>query len=286
MKYYFLIAVAALLFSSCKQKELDQSNHDKDSLMGVVSEREASLNDFIASFNDVERNLDSVAAKQHVIVQTTDKTGELKPNQKTRINDEIAAINALMDQNRKKIAALNSKLKSSGNKNAQLEKTIETLNEQLVQKYAELKELNSRLDALNAQCAQLETSVNILTAENDAKSQTISDVTTALHTAYYVVGKSKELKDDKIIDRKGGLLGIGKTSKIAADFDNSKFTKIDYTQTTTIPVNSEMKMITSHPSDSYTLDKDASDKDKVTNIVITNSEKFWSASKYLVVVKD
>jgi hypothetical protein len=47
-----------------------------------------------------------------------------------------------------------------------------------------------------------------------------------------------------------------------------------------------MKIITSHPSDSYTLDKDASDKDKVTNIVITNSEKFWSTSKYLVVVKD
>jgi uncharacterized coiled-coil protein SlyX len=286
MKYYFLIASAALLLSACNRKELADSNHEKDSLMGVVSEREASLNDFITSFNEVERNLDSVAAKQHVIVQTTDKAGELKPNQKARINDEIAAINALMEQNRKKIVALNSKLKSSSNKNVQLEKTIETLNEQLVRKYAELKDLNARLDALNAQCAQLETSVNILTADNDAKSQTISDETTALHTAYYVVGKTKELKDDKIIDRKGGLLGIGKTSKIAGDFDNSKFTKIDYTQTTSIPVNSEMKIITSHPSDSYTLDKDASDKDKVTNIVITNSEKFWSTSKYLVVVKD
>ena len=47
-----------------------------------------------------------------------------------------------------------------------------------------------------------------------------------------------------------------------------------------------MKIITSHPSESYTLEKDAAKKDKVKNIVITNPDKFWSASKYLVVVKD
>jgi hypothetical protein len=82
------------------------------------------------------------------------------------------------------------------------------------------------------------------------------------------------------------LLGIGKTEQLSANFDNSKFTKIDYTQTTTIAVNSAMKIVTTHPTDSYTLEKDATDKNKVTNIVITNPEKFWSASKYLVVIKN
>jgi len=282
MKKYFLIAMAMLLMAACnnQKQEVANSNHEKDSLMAIVNERDSSLNDFISAFNEVETNLDSVAARQHIITVNTETHGELlKPNQKARINDEIAAINNLMDQNRKKIAELNRKLKGSTGKNAELEKTIATLNSQLAQKETELAELNTRLNALNVQVEQL-------TVKNTEQSKTIADETAALHTAYYVVGKSKELRDAKIIDRKGGLLGIGRTAKLSGDFDNSKFTRIDYTQTTTIAVNSVMKMITSHPSDSYTLEKVAKTKDVVQNIIITNPEKFWSASKYLVVVKD
>ena len=286
MKNYLFIAAAIVLLSSCNHAELDQSNRAKDSLTSVVNERDASINEFIASFNDMERNLDSVAIRQHIIAVNSDKPGELKPNQKARINDEIAAINNLMDQNRKQLAELKRKLKNSSGKNALLEKTIATLNDQLCEKDIELADLNAKLNALNAQVAQLQTSVDTLTAQNGAQFKTIADETMALHTAYYVIGKSNELQDSKIIDRKGGLLGIGKTSKLSGDFDNSKFTRIDYTQTSSIAVNSEMKMITSHPSDSYTLDKDDKDKDLVKNIVITNPEKFWSTSKYLVIVKD
>jgi hypothetical protein len=290
MKNYLLFATASIfagatLFMSCNQKELADSNTSKDSLSAVVTDRDSVINEFISSFNDIERNLDSVAIRQHLLLASTDKPGEFKPNQTARINTEIEAINSLMDQNRKKIAELNRKLKNSGNKNVQLEKTIATRTDQLAQKDLELASLNEKLNNLSTQVVQLQSSVTTLTEEGNAKTQAINDATTALHTAYYVVGKTKELEDSKLIDRKVGLLGMGKTSRLSGDFDNSKFTKIDYTQTNTIPVNSEMKIITSHPTDSYTLDRDAKDKDKVKNIVITNPEKFWSTSKYLVVVK-
>src|SRR6185436_10519795 len=116
MKYYFLIAATALTLSACNRKELADSNHANDSLEAVVNEREATLNEFITSFNEVEANLDAVASKQHIIVQNADKSGEMKPTQKARINDEIASINTLMEQNRTKIIKLDKKLKSSGNK--------------------------------------------------------------------------------------------------------------------------------------------------------------------------
>lgn len=286
MKNYLLIAAVTLIVSACNQKELADSNRVKDSLMFVVNERDSSLNEFISSFNDMERNLDSVTVKQHIIIENSEKPGELKATQKSRINAEIKAINNLMDQNRKKIAELNRKIKNSSNKNTQLEKMIATLNQQIAQKDLELTDLNTKLNSLNAQVATLETSVDTLTLRNGVQSQTIADETMALHTAYYVIGKSNELQDAKIIDRKGGLLGIGRTSKLSGDFDNSKFTRIDYTQTSSIPVNSDMKIITSHPSSSYTLVKDDKDKDLVKNILITNPEMFWSASKYLVIVKD
>ena len=124
MKKYVFIAATALVISACNQNELTESNRQKDSLMSVVNERDSFINDFISSFNDVERNLDSVAARQHIIAVNSDKAGELKPTQKARINAEIASINNLMDQNRKKIAELNKKIKKSSGKNVQLEKMI------------------------------------------------------------------------------------------------------------------------------------------------------------------
>ncbi|MBP6532425.1 MAG: hypothetical protein KA285_04025 [Bacteroidia bacterium] len=283
---FSLITLSAIGFTSCNQQKSAETDPEKDSLIALLNERNESINDFVLTFNEVESNLDSVARKQQIITITSDKPGELKPNQKTRINNEIAAINELMDQNRKKLAELTRKLKNSSSKNAGLEKTIATLTSQIATKDAELVALNDKLNSMSVEIAELNTTNTILKEDITVKTQDIESKTTALHTAYYVVGKSKDLQESKIIDKKGGLLGIGKTTQLNSDFDNSKFTRIDYTQTGNISINSEIKIVTNHPSDSYTLETDEKNKDLVKNIVITNPEKFWSTSKYLVVVSE
>lgn len=288
MRKLILISAASLILFSCKQAELDRSNEQKDSLIAVLKERESvlteketSLNDFIASFNEVERNLDSVAVRQKIINVSTDK-GEVKGSQKDRINEQIKAINDLMDKNRKAISDLTRKLKKSNSANAKLQAAVETLTAQLAAKDSELAALNEKLNALNAQVTKLQLTVDSVSKQNMAQSQTIAENTASMHTAYYIIGKTKDLQEAKIIDRKGGLLGMGKTSQISEDVDKSKFTKIDYTQTTSIPVNSnKIKIITSHPADSYKLDKDANGM--VKNIVVITPEKFWGISKFLVI---
>lgn len=286
MKKLIFIAVIALTFTACdnRQAEIDMANRQKDSLASVINERETSLNDFLTSFNEIERNLDSIARKQSAIKVNVENQGELKKSAKEKINDNIAAINKLMDDNRARIAELTKKLKNSNNKIAHFETLIQTLNDQIAQKDRELADLNIKLNDLNTQVTRLNTSVDTLTQANLAHNRKISDQTAAMHTAYYVVGKSKELQTMKVIDRTGGLLGIGKTPKLSSNPDNEKFTRIDYVQTSEIPIDSKgAKVITSHPTDSYTFNKE---KDKVVSLSITNAEKFWSASKYLVVVKD
>jgi uncharacterized coiled-coil protein SlyX len=284
MKYFILLAAIAVTMSSCNRADLERQKQTNDSLQAVLSTRDSSLSEFLNAFNDVEHNLDAVAQKQNLISANAGKAGEMQQNQKDRINSEIQAINDLMEKNQKKIAELSRKLKASGNKNALLQKTIATLNAQLAEKTAELAALNEKLASMSAELSSLHTSYDSLATENQTTHQTLNETTTALHTAYYVIGKAKELKDKQIIDRTGGLLGIGRTSSLNRNVDNSKFTKIDYTQMTTIPVESKGKIITTHPADSYNLDQDA--KKVIHNILITNPEKFWSASKYLVVVKD
>jgi uncharacterized coiled-coil protein SlyX len=279
MKKYFLLGAIALSFAACKHEQTNnETTRERDSLLAIINQRDSALNDFVGSFNDVERSLNEVSAKQNVISKSTEKTGELQPDAKTRINNEIASINNLMDENRKKLAELNKRLKKSGDKNSQLSKMIETLNDQLAQKDKELTDLNEKLAALNAQVTLLQTSVDTL-------NRTVSEQKTALYTAYYVVGTTKDLQAANIIDRTGGLLGIGKTSKLSSHFDNSKFTRVDYSQMGSIPVSGKnIKLVTTHPAGSYTLDKDKNGI--VKNLVITDPHKFWSASKYLVVVKD
>ena len=286
MKKLFLAFAAMIIIAGCdnRQAEIDAAKRSSDSLASIINERDSSINGFLSSFNEIESNLDSVAKKQDAIKMNIEKQGEMKSNTKDRINANIAAINEMMNHNRKKIAELNRKIKSGGVHVKELEKMIATLNDQLAAKDTELVQLNERLSALNTQVAQLQTSVDTLTRTTVSQKQTIDDQISTLHTAYYVVGKSKDLQTNKVINRTGGLLGIGKTTKLSSNVDNSKFTKVDYTAFTTIPINSKTaKIITTHPADSYTLNKE---KDNIVSIQISNPDKFWSASKYLVVIKN
>jgi peptidoglycan hydrolase CwlO-like protein len=290
MKKIIFAISAATILTACDNREIEiaRLNHQRDSLIDVSLKREGTVNEFISTFNEIESNLDSVAVKQHIIYVNSDKKGrELTLDQKARINNEISSINDLMKQNQEKIEELKGKLKRSINKNHHLETTVATLNEQLMRKNEELGVLNDKLLGLDAQVAQLHTTLDTLTAQNNHQSQRIAENTKTMHTAYYVIGKTKELKEAKLIDTKGGLLGIGKTPELKNDFDINKFTCIDYTQVSNIPVNSEgVKIITVHPTNSYTLDKDAANKNMVKQLVITDPEKFWSVSKYLVIAKN
>lgn len=283
MKNYIFITVAALtMMTSCKDPQKDELViRERDSLLTVIDERDASVDDFIASFNEVEENLDKVRDKQRIILLNSDKLGDLKPNQKERISEEIKAINELMDANTKKLKQLNTRLDRSDKKNSQLVKTIELLNAQLNQKYSELTDLNNKLSAANVQIEQLITVVDILATDNTEQNQIINEKNAELQTAYYIVGNSKELQKLNLIDKKGGLLGIGKTSKLSENLDNAMFNKIDYNVTTVIPINSKnMKIITTHPTDSYSIEKTDG---MINNLIINDPLKFWSASKYLVI---
>lgn len=285
MRNYILIAAAAITLVSCNnhEAELKKATEQRDSLMSIVVEKDNSINDFLDSYSEIERNLQSVSASQNKIRENVQGQTELKANVRDRINDEIASINQLMQKNRESIDVLNKKLKSSNSKNSKFEKMIGDLQAQLQVKEEELVNLNTQLGSLNAQVAELKVNLDTMTAINSSQSRTIADQTTAMHTAYYAIGKAKDLEEKKVINKEGGLLGIGKTAKLPADFDNTNFTQIDYTVTTVIPVNSEKaKLVTSHPSDSYSMEKE---NEKITNIRITNPDKFWSSSKYLVVVK-
>lgn len=287
MKKYAAAVMMIVSLAACnngKEDELAKQYSSRyDSLHSIITLRDEALDDFMASFAEIEKNLDSVSARQNIINSTTGgKKGEVRSEAKERINAQIAAINDLMEQNKNEILKLNKKVKKYSAQVAKFQKVIDMLNQEIAQKNEELTALNERLASMNAQITQLNVNRDSLHMANEAQSKQISEQITTIHTAYYVVGKSKELVEKKVIDKSGGVLGLGKTPKLSPGFDKDKFTRIDYTQVTSIPLSGKKaQVVTVHPNDSYTLDKD---NDQYTALKITDPEKFWSASKYLVVV--
>jgi DNA repair exonuclease SbcCD ATPase subunit len=283
MKKYLVVIASVLLFAGCEshKAELAQASRDKDSLMAVVNSKDAVVNDFLGSFNEIQDNLLAITQKENMVASDAAGSEVNKPT-KEKIKDQIAIIHDLMDKNKKAIASLSKKLKTANGKSEHLEKMLASLNEQMEQKNRELADLTAKVESLNGTVATLHTNVNDLTAQNEMKARTIEDQTKTIHTAYYTVGTKKQLTDEKVMDKTGGFLGIGKAPVLKSDFDPTAFKQVDITQTSTIPVNSkEATLVTSHPLDSYKLQME---NDKVTAIVITDPDKFWKASKYLVVL--
>ena len=286
MKKLLMIAAVAVFATGCHNYKADVEalQKEKETLINDSKQKNEMINEFMASMNEIETNLNTISEKQEAINMSASNP-EMTRSQKDRINDEIAAINDLMKNNRDKIADLQKKLKKSGSRIVQFEKMVASLSQQIETKDKELADLNTRLNNLNAEVATLNTSVSTLTAQNEEKSQIISDQTQKIHTAYYTKGTYKELESKNVLTKEGGFLGIGKEQKVTNNFNTDAFAKVDITQTKVIPIESKnAKVITTHPTDSYVLETKEQDKKYVTNLVINDPDQFWKASKYLVVM--
>ncbi|MFI5219098.1 MAG: hypothetical protein ACHQNT_06380, partial [Bacteroidia bacterium] len=273
------------IFTACNthEKELALATQQKDSLAAVAFEKDQTINDFLGSFSEIQDNLGAITQKENAIAINASGNPEAIKTSKEVIKSQINDIKLMMDESKKQLSELSAKLKKSNIKLGKFEKMIASLNEQIAQKDKDLLALNEQVATLNNSVTTLKTSVDDLTIQNETKTGIISDQTTRLNTAYVAVGSSKELNTKKVTVKSGGLLGIGKTEKMEPNVNQEAFNTVDITKTNSIPVNAkDAKLVTTHPSDSYKLERDASEK--VSDLVITDPSKFWSESKYLVVV--
>ena len=281
-----LLAIAVILgMASCGNKqEVEQLKQENLKLSELVNIKDTTLNNIFMSLSEIEENLDAVKQKQNIINVKT-KQGELSKDVKERIKDDIAQINELLEQNRRTIANLQGtakKLKAANLKIEGLEKLIEQLNQQIGEKDAEIASLKEQLVKLNFQIGELNARVDTLSVNKKRLEESVASQANELNTAYYIMGTQKELADMGIIDRKGGFIGIGKTSTINSNVNLDQMTKIDTRTFEGMEVNHKnVKILSTHPSDSYKMNIDG--KNFCSSIEITNPKKFWQSSKYLVI---
>ena len=280
MKKLAILAVATLAIASCKNeapKEDLAAIQQRDSLNQIIAQKDNEINDMISTFSDIEEGFREITDAQNRVTLAQQGEGT---NSAKRIKENMQFIQQTMRQNKELINKLKQQLRESSFKGDQLKKLIETMQKQVEEKELQLQALREELDKKDIHIAELDetvanltTNVNQLTEETTQRAQTISTQDKELHTAWFVFGTEKELKEQMILDH-GRVL--------QANFNKEYFTKIDYRIDKEIKFYSKSaKMMTAHPSSSYTLQRDAN---KQYVLRITDPDLFWSTSKYLVVV--
>jgi len=269
------------LYKRDHNTQLALMENQKMSFTQMLTERDSTLNDWLTSFDEIENNLRMIKEKEKII--TVNSSGaEVSKDKRNQIMEDIKSINTLLDENRKKLSALNAQLKKSGNTIAGLETRITDLEASMVTYENDITLLKASLDNKNFEIGQLNEKVVALNDTLTMKDQTIDTQVYRLNQAFLVSGTFKDLKEKGLLSKEGGFLGIGRKESINDNFADSIFTEINISETTSIPVNSRnVKLVTEHPIGSYELIKE--NEKLIASIEIKNPEEFWRISKYAVV---
>ena len=275
--FFASLCLAALVGCQDNKSKVDNAvTAERDSLNKVIAQKDNEINDIMSTFNQIEEGLREIGQAEGRISVARDGEGASRTQ---RIAENMQFIQQTMQQNRELIDKLRTQLRESSINGEQLKKTIESLALQLEEKDKQLQQLRAELDAkdihimdLDEKIANLNTNVSNLSSESAKKSETISAQDKQLHTAWFVFGTKKELKDQQILKNGKVLQG---------NFNKEYFTKVDIRVDKEIKLYSRSaKMLTSHPSSSYTLQRDAN---KQYVLRITDPQNFWSVSRYLVI---
>lgn len=281
-----MICMVGSLLSSCTNKEKEEAAMQQVTV--VSASRDSLENELVNTLDEININLDKIRDKQGIIANSN---GAESLSKKQEIIASIQAINALIEENQQKIAKLEGQAKKLGKEKGAMtriaqqtkfriqrqEDEIAILKEQLTQEQYKVEDLNRRVNEAQA-------SNDTLTGQRNELTDNNTKLDKDLNKAWFMYGTHSELKTKDLIEKKGGVLGIGKRDVLSNAFykNRSSFTEVDIRETKTIPIQGKKpKLITFHPESSYNLSENKGTE--YSNLNITNAEEFWSSSRYLVV---
>jgi hypothetical protein len=292
-KLVFPAVIAMCIMASCNGDKLKQAESDNEQLQGELTEQRAIQDSLLVLFNDITEGMSQIKDLEKIVSSPTNLSGE-SAERKQQIKNDMMAIQKALQERRERLAQLEEQLSKSSTENKTLLRTIENLKAQIADQQTEIATLTNQLASANIKIETLGNQVTSLNQSVDSMNTVTANAREAeakaaaeakrmeaeANTVYYVIGTNKELKEHKILSG-GGL--FRKTKTLAGNYDVSYFTRADRRTLTTIPLHSKKaKVMTSQPSDSYTISEQGGQK----VLTITNPTRFWAVSNFLVVKVD
>jgi outer membrane murein-binding lipoprotein Lpp len=288
MKYLVVLMTALFLLAGCTDKEKITRLQEQASQLQAENQmlnKQSELKDhfieeYTRTLNEVYDNLDNIRKRERLL---TKYSQDMERDKKVTLKDEmltnIRSIDNYIKDSKKRLNQLKEKLYSSQLQTASLEEMIEKLKNTLDEKEKYISKLKNNVEELNARVAVMEDEIQ-------EKTDLIDEQTQAINTAYYIISNEKDLKDKGIIEEKGGIFGIRKTKKLAANFNTDYFQPTDVTSTQEIPIDQKpdkVRIISPHNPESYRLLPEDENESKLE---ILNPDEFWKIKYLVVLTKD
>lgn len=285
-RIFTVLFIASLLFVGCKQDpatvDTDLNSGELSSLQNKVNQleldnamKDSVINESLSFFNEIKSNLEAIGIRKDEI-RALSGNSEISGDDKEWILEEIQHINYLREDNARKVRQMQDQMKKNGVKIKELEVMIESLMKDIQWKDEQITMLQSELNNLDREYSALFDAYQEQAIKLDA-------ITDEMNAVYYSYGTESELKDNGVIEKKNGFMGIGKKTSLKDDLNDTYFTRVDATKLSKVNiVGEDMRFITYHPKTSYTLVPNGNG----TTINILDHSEFWKISKYLVVIVD
>lgn len=264
------------------QKQLVQAQSDEASSKQLLTERDKYIEDVMAAINDAYKDLEQSRVKEGRLLKQSQgaewnaQTANIDTRQK--LLTDIGDIGSALKENRKRIAALQVRMRKDRFQIASLDSLVSNLKTSLQEREASIAQLQTKVQGLEASVAEQTKTIQ-------DREMTIDDQQRKLNTAFYVIGTRSELKKKGIITDEGGFLWglLGSTTVLSRDVDPTEFSTLDKSKEQTIHVPGKIEEILPHRN--QTVFAMAEKDDNSSDLTIMSPDRFWRTN-YLVIVTD
>lgn len=274
-----ILIIAVIILNGCKyKKQAEQLEIEKQDLVSQLEKSESALKDNLSIINETEASLKSLLPEGSV-------TGQPGEDLTARLNRIVSEITGSLKESEERYKTMRNRYSNSSSRIASLEATIDTLNLLAEEKEKVIADLNRGIAGLNKRVEEQNLKVSELSGNNQARSDTIRTITSRLNSAWYIEGTEDDLREKGIILKTGGFLGfLGRVNTLNPQIDKSRMEMIDIRDKTSFTLNADIRKLefaTTHSAGSYEI-KEGDSGTVVINI--TDPEKFWEGSNYLVII--
>lgn len=284
-----IILLLVVFIVSCEnyKEEAEKLQVKVDSLQNVAEQKDTAIENFLDDFADIQANLDSIKEREEMIDMPEEPEQRISEDRKNRILADISVINNLLKENRELINSLRRRLSNANMESGKLEEMVneleqvtDNLESSIKQKDTEIAKLNQQVEEQREDISQLAERIETMEEAAIRQLDSLRLKDAELNLGYYITGSVSDLKDMNVVEREGGILGIGSTPVVRKDFAREMFTQVDIREFDYLPLNArKADVISVHPIDSYHI----SGENSADTLFVDNPEEFWSASKFLVV---
>lgn len=241
------------------------------------------------AFAEIEINLAEIRESEGYLMNNLSEEFDGENNSHKRILNEISAIESLIGANKNLIAKLenevgekDSRLKKYKNSVVSLEKRIADYKNKTEKLVAQSEKLKKDLVTVQEQNTEITRDLTMSEMMLEEQAAKLEEKEKQLRTVYYVTGPFKYLKEIDVAEKEGGILGIAAAKTVKDDLNRQGFTAIDKYHYTTIPIyGKNAKLLSNHAAGTYSFV--TTDNGDVRWLNITDPERFWENTKYLVV---